>query len=105
MVRVRRVSRQYSGTVGKVANCQVGVSVHAVTDAASCPLDWLLFVPKSWDDSLADDESRPEVAARRDRCGVPDDERHRPKWMMVVEMLDVLAGGHLLPARTRQLTR
>jgi SRSO17 transposase len=27
------VARQYSGTLGKVANCQIGVSVHAVTDA------------------------------------------------------------------------
>jgi SRSO17 transposase len=32
------VSRQYSGTLGKVGNCQIGVSVHAVTDTASCPL-------------------------------------------------------------------
>ncbi|GAA4260472.1 hypothetical protein GCM10022255_089260 [Dactylosporangium darangshiense] len=32
------VTRQYSGTVGKVGNCQIGVGVHTVTDAASCPL-------------------------------------------------------------------
>jgi SRSO17 transposase len=43
------VARQYSGTLGKVANCQIGVSVHAVTDTASCPLDWRLFLPESWD--------------------------------------------------------
>src|SRR3954449_11597352 len=43
------VARQYSGTLGKVANCQIGVSVHAVTDTASCPLNWRLFVPESWD--------------------------------------------------------
>ena len=29
------VARQYSGTLGKVANCQIAVSVHAATDAAS----------------------------------------------------------------------
>src|SRR3954467_9324791 len=34
------VARQYSGTLGKVANCQIGVSISAVTDTASCPLDW-----------------------------------------------------------------
>jgi len=33
------VARQYSGTLGKVGNCQVGVSICAVTDAASCPLN------------------------------------------------------------------
>jgi SRSO17 transposase len=43
------VARQYSGTLGKVGNCQIGVSVHAVTDTASCPLDWRLFLPESWD--------------------------------------------------------
>jgi SRSO17 transposase len=34
------VARQYCGALGKVANCQVGVSINAATDAASCPLDW-----------------------------------------------------------------
>jgi SRSO17 transposase len=34
------VARQYSGTLSKVGNCQVGVSVCAVTDTASCPLSW-----------------------------------------------------------------
>jgi SRSO17 transposase len=34
------VARQYSGTLGKVANCQVSVSVHAATDRASAVLDW-----------------------------------------------------------------
>ncbi|MBB5773856.1 SRSO17 transposase [Nonomuraea jabiensis] len=57
------VARQYSGTLGKVANCQVGVSVHAVTDTASSPLDWRLFVPTSWDDEAADAATRSEVAA------------------------------------------
>jgi SRSO17 transposase len=47
------VARQYSGTLGKVANCQIGVSVHAVTAAASRPLGWRLFLPESWDESKA----------------------------------------------------
>jgi hypothetical protein len=37
------VAPQDCGALGKVANCQVGVSVHAVTERASCPLDWRLF--------------------------------------------------------------
>ncbi|MET3173165.1 UNVERIFIED_ORG: hypothetical protein ABIB52_000993 [Arthrobacter sp. UYCu721] len=48
------VARQYSGTLGKIGNCQIGVSVHAATDAASCPLDWRLFVPEAWDDTCAE---------------------------------------------------
>ena len=30
------VARQYSGTLGKTGNCQVGVSVHLVNEHASC---------------------------------------------------------------------
>ena len=41
------VARQYSGALGKVGNCQIGVSVNAATDEASCPLDWRLFIPRS----------------------------------------------------------
>ena len=41
------VARQYCGSLGKVGNCQIGVSVHAVTDVASCPLSWRLFLPAS----------------------------------------------------------
>nr|WP_281367999.1 transposase [Nonomuraea typhae] len=89
------MARQYSGTLGKVANCQVGVSVHAVSDTASSPLDWRLFVPASWDDQAADAAISSEVATRRDRCQIPGEERHRPQWMMAVEMLDELIGQGL----------
>ena len=92
------VARQYSGTLGKVANCQIGVSVHAVTDAASCPLDWRLFLPQSWDDTAAEDAAAAaRIAARRARCAIPDTEVHRPKWELAVEMLDELAGWGLTP--------
>ena len=81
------VAPQYCGALGKVANCQVGVSVHAVTDQASCPIDWRLFLPESWD---AD-------AERRRKAHVPQGERHRPKWQLALELLDELAGWELVP--------
>jgi SRSO17 transposase len=81
------VAPQYCGALGKVANCQVGVSVHAVTDQASCPLDWRLFLPESWD---AD-------AERRRKAHVPDAERHRPKWQLALQLLDELADWDLVP--------
>ena len=34
------VARQYSGTMGKVGNCQVAVSLHFATDDAAVPLDF-----------------------------------------------------------------
>ena len=42
------VARQYCGALGKVANCQVAVSLHWSTCEASCPLAWRLYLPQSW---------------------------------------------------------
>ena len=44
------VARQYSGTLGRVDNCQIGVSISAATDRASCPIAWRIFLPEAWDD-------------------------------------------------------
>src|SRR3954463_3739365 len=61
------VARQYSGTLGKVGNCQIAVSVHAATDAASGVLGWRLYLGRPWDvDCLpaptpAGDEPEPQT--------------------------------------------
>jgi SRSO17 transposase len=64
------VARQYSGTLGKVANCQIAVSVHAATEKASAVLDWRLFLPVSWDETTLPDENgqvtNPYLGRRRD---------------------------------------
>jgi len=92
------VARQYSGTLGKVANCQIGVSVHAVTDAASCPLTWRLFLPAGWDDAeVANEQAAAAIRVRRARAGIPDDVRHRPKWRLALDMLAELADWGLVP--------
>jgi SRSO17 transposase len=80
------VARQYCGALGKVGNCQVGVSISAVTSQASCPIDWRLFLPEEWDED-----------PRRTACGVPDDVRHEPKWKLALGMIDELAGWALVP--------
>nr|WP_051845555.1 IS701 family transposase [Streptomyces sp. NRRL S-813] len=78
------VAHQYCGALGKQANCQVAVSVHAVSDTASCPLNWRLFLPKEW----------AEDTVRRRRTGVPKDAGHREKWRLA---LDELATWQLVP--------
>jgi len=83
------VQRQYSGTLGKTANCQLGVSVNAVTEHASCPLSWRLFVPESWDGAA--------MAERRAACHLPQGVHHRPKWQLVLDMLDELHQWGLAP--------
>ena len=87
------VARQYSGTLGKVANCQIGVSVHLVNEHASCAADWRLFCPQSWDDkALADPVQAARAAGRRARAGIPGDVRHQEKWRLALDMIDEMAG-------------
>jgi SRSO17 transposase len=106
------VARQYSGTLGKTGNCQIGVSVQMVTDSASVAANWRLFCPSSWDDHKIDDPvAATQVRARRARAGIPDEVRHREKWRLALDMLDQMltppaggsaggsAGGWGLPKR------
>ena len=87
------VARQYSGTLGKVGNCQVAVSVHLVNERASCAADWRLFCPESWDDAaLADPVAAAAAARRRARAGIPDRVRHTEKWRLALEMIDEMTG-------------
>src|SRR5436309_5201214 len=90
------VARQYSGTLGKIGNCQVGVSVHLVNERASCAADWRLFCPESWDDAkLGDPVAAARAMRRRERAGIPDEVRHTEKWRLALELIDERAG----PAR------
>jgi SRSO17 transposase len=87
------VARMYSGSLGKVGNCQIGVSVHAVTDWASAAIDWRLFLPKSWEDTATEDpETAQEIRRRRARSKIPDQVRHREKWRQALDMLDEITG-------------
>ncbi|MEU1465075.1 IS701 family transposase, partial [Streptomyces sp. NPDC005727] len=81
------VAHQYCGALGKQANCQVAVSVHAVSDTASCPLQWRLFVPEEW----------AQDAERRQKTGMPPDVGHREKWRLALDTLDELATWGLVP--------
>ena len=87
------VARQYSGTLGKVGNCQIGVSVHLVNEHASCAADWRLFCPESWDDqALADPVAAARARRRRAQARIPDDVRHSEKWRLALEMIDEMTG-------------
>jgi SRSO17 transposase len=62
------------------------VSLHAVTDAASVPLSWRLFLPAEW--AGRGDE-------RRARTGVPDGVGHREKWLLALDAIDEALGWGL----------
>jgi SRSO17 transposase len=78
------VARQYCGTLGKIANCQVAVSLHWSSAEASCPLLWRLYLPKEW---LEDKERAREVK-------LPPGTVYRTKTELALEEIDqALAWG------------
>jgi SRSO17 transposase len=42
------VKRQYSGTLGKIGNCQIAVSLHAAGARSTLPLGFALYLPEEW---------------------------------------------------------
>lgn len=79
------VARQYSGTLGKVDNCQIGVFLAYVTGKGRALVDARLYLPKQW----ARDR------ARRSKAGVPKGVRFRTKPALALEMIEGAAAGAL----------
>jgi SRSO17 transposase len=76
-VKSAGVQRQYSGTAGRVENCQLGVFCAYVTGKGRALIDRELYLPKSW---IAD----------RDRCreaAVPQDAEFATKTELARAML------------------
>jgi SRSO17 transposase len=42
------VQRQYTGSAGKITNCQVGVSLSVASGTEHLPIDFELYLPKEW---------------------------------------------------------
>jgi len=73
------VERQYSGTLGKVGNCQIGVTLQFATKREVVCLDAELYLPE---DSWGNNPPRLQAA------GVPEGIGYRPKWQMGLTMLE-----------------
>jgi SRSO17 transposase len=71
------VARQYSGTLGKIGNCQVAVSLHYATDDAAMPLDFTLYLPEEWLEGK-----------RRQEAGIPEEVTFQPKWALALALID-----------------
>src|ERR1019366_7114748 len=71
------VARQYCGALGKIANCQVAVSLHWSQSEVSHPISWRLFLPEDW---IQD-------AARRQAARIPAEVVHRTKQALALELI------------------
>lgn len=77
------VEQQFSQTLGRVLNCQLGLVVMAAGPAGTVPVNWPLMLPRSWD---TDHE-------RRTRSRVPAYERHCSRWRHLFDALDEMTVG------------
>jgi SRSO17 transposase len=72
------VKRQYSGTAGRVENCQVGVFLAYATEKGTAFVDRELYLPEEW----------AEDAERRERAGVPEGLAFATKPRLARRMLE-----------------
>jgi SRSO17 transposase len=72
------VARQYCGTLGKIANCQIGVFLGYATPQGYAGIDGSLFVPQGW---FQDPE-------RCQKVGIPSGTVHHTKPQLALEMLE-----------------
>jgi SRSO17 transposase len=80
------VARQYCGTLGKVANCQVGTFLAYVSERGHALVDKALYLPREW----TDDPARCQAA------GVPDNVGFQTKPELALGLLRwARQAGHL----------
>jgi len=83
------VQRQYSGTLGKIGNCQIGVSLVATYANGQIPVDFALYLPESW----AEDD------LRRKKAKVPPTVQFQTKPELALEMIrQAIASGVARPS-------
>jgi SRSO17 transposase len=71
------VQRQYTGSAGKIANCQIGVSLSIATQTEHLPIDFELYLPKAWT----------EDATRRREARIPESIAFMTKVELAIEMV------------------
>ena len=78
------VQRQYTGTAGKITNCQPGAFLAYASPKGRALVDRELYMPRSW----TDDEARPAAA------GVPQDTAFQTKPQLLQAMIErAIAAG------------
>ena len=82
--RVLRRGRQYTGSAGKITNCQIGVFAAYVSRHGHAFIDRALYLPKAWTDD----------PARMAAAHVPDGTTFATKPALAVGMIErAIAAG------------
>jgi SRSO17 transposase len=71
------VQRQYTGSAGKVTNCQIAVTLCAATRHEAVPIDVALYLPESWTSD----------ATLRRKARIPDDVVFKTKPELAIDMI------------------
>lgn len=71
------VQRQYTGSAGKITNCQIGVSLSVATPTEHLPIDFELYLPDSWANS----------PKRRREARIPDEVCFKAKPELALDMI------------------
>jgi SRSO17 transposase len=79
------VKRQYSGTLGKIGNCQITVSLHAVGVRGTAPLGWALYLPEDWC----------QDPVRRRKGKIPEHLEFKTKPTLGGDLVEVAAGWEI----------
>ena len=85
------VARQYSGNLGKVDNCQVGVFAAYTSKYGYSLIDKRLYIPEHW---FSDDYKE-----KREKCMLPPEIKFQTKPQLAAEILLDIAKQKQLPFR------
>src|SRR5882672_5361709 len=72
------VARQYTGTVGKLTNCQVTVNCHYAERTIAWPVSTRLYLPREWT----------QDAVRRKKAHIPEEIAFQTKAEIALALLD-----------------
>lgn len=71
------VQRQYTGSAGKITNCQIAVSLSVASKSDHIPIDFDLYLPESWTND----------PQRREEARIPDDVVFKTKTELGLDLI------------------
>jgi SRSO17 transposase len=83
------VDKQFVYPEGRAVNCQLGLALFLSGDDWSCPVNWRIPLPASWEND----------PVRRTKAHVPPTERHKSRWQHMLDVIDEAAAEWMVPQK------